>query len=553
MTTQAVPSQSWRSRVTGALAAPTDTFRRQQIWREYPLVRAFTLLIVLLVSLPLGYLVIRALGAGEGALAYLTSPSTLRVIGNSILLMVSVVASSTLIGVPFAWLTTRTDLPLRRFWLVLGLLTMVIPSYIGAMMYIAAFGPRGLLQGLLEPLGVTQLPSIYGFFGAWLAITLFSYPYVVLPVRTALLGLDPALEESARSLGLSRWRAFWRVSLPQLRPALGVGMLLTALYTLSDFGAVSLMRFDAFTHAIYLQYTSSFDRSRAAVLALVLVVLTVVLLVLERRMTHVQSRRNYRLGSGISRKLRTVALGKWKLPALVFCTLLVGVGVVAPVAVLSLWMINAIQVGLPLGEILQPTINSGWVSLLAALVVAVVSVPPALLAVRSRSRLDGWLVQLAYIGNALPGLVIALALVFFAANYLPALYQTMPVLILGYSARFLPLGIGATRSALTQINPRCEEAARSLGLRSWQVTLRVTAPLARAGILGGIALVFLNVMKELPTTLLLSPTGYNTLPTVVWSANNAAQRAQIGAPALVLIAVSSLSLVILLRQQRKGA
>lgn len=553
MTTQAVPSQTWRSRVTGALAAPTDSFRRQQIWREYPLVRAFTLLIVLLVSLPLGYLVIRALGAGEGALAYLTSPSTLRVIGNSILLMVAVVASATLIGVPFAWLTTRTDLPLRRFWLVLGLLTMVIPSYIGAMMYIAAFGPRGLLQGLLEPLGVTQLPSIYGFFGAWLAITLFSYPYVVLPVRTALLGLDPALEESARSLGLSRWRAFWRVTLPQLRPALGVGMLLTALYTLSDFGAVSLMRFDAFTHAIYLQYTSSFDRSRAAVLALVLVVLTVVLLVLERRMTHVQSRRNYRLGSGISRKLRTVALGRWKVPALVFCTLLVGVGVVAPVAVLSLWMINAIQVGLPLGEILQPTINSGWVSLLAALVVAVVSVPPALLAVRSRSRLDGWLVQLAYIGNALPGLVIALALVFFAANYLPALYQTMPVLILGYSARFLPLGIGATRSALTQINPRCEEAARSLGLRSWQVTLRVTAPLARAGILGGIALVFLNVMKELPTTLLLSPTGYNTLPTVVWSANNAAQRAQIGAPALVLIAVSSLSLVILLRQQRKGA
>lgn len=553
MTTQAVPSQTWRSRVTGALAAPTDSFRRQQIWREYPLVRAFTLLIVLLVSLPLGYLVIRALGAGEGALAYLTSPSTLRVIGNSILLMVAVVASATLIGVPFAWLTTRTDLPLRRLWLVLGLLTMVIPSYIGAMMYIAAFGPRGLLQGLLEPLGVTQLPSIYGFFGAWLAITLFSYPYVVLPVRTALLGLDPALEESARSLGLSRWRAFWRVTLPQLRPALGVGMLLTALYTLSDFGAVSLMRFDAFTHAIYLQYTSSFDRSRAAVLALVLVVLTVVLLVLERRMTHVQSRRNYRLGSGISRKLRTVALGRWKVPALVFCTLLVGVGVVAPVAVLSLWMINAIQVGLPLGEILQPTINSGWVSLLAALVVAVVSVPPALLAVRSRSRLDGWLVQLAYIGNALPGLVIALALVFFAANYLPALYQTMPVLILGYSARFLPLGIGATRSALTQINPRCEEAARSLGLRSWQVTLRVTAPLARAGILGGIALVFLNVMKELPTTLLLSPTGYNTLPTVVWSANNAAQRAQIGAPALVLIAVSSLSLVILLRQQRKGA
>lgn len=552
MATQAAASSGWRSRLNDALLAQTDALRRQQVWREHPLIRVFTVLIVLLVSLPLGYLILRAVGAGDSALAYLTSQSTLRVIGNSIILMIAVVISAALIGVPFAWLTTRTDLPLRRFWLVTGLLTMVIPSYIGAMMYIAAFGPRGLLQGILEPLGVTQLPSIYGFFGAWLAITLFSYPYVVLPVRTALLNLDPALEESARSLGLSRWRAFWRVTLPQLRPALGVGMLLTALYTLSDFGAVSLMRYDAFTHAIYLQYTSSFDRSRAAMLSLVLVALTVVLLVLERRMTHVQSRRNYRLGSGISRRLRRVALGRWKFPALLFCGALVGIGVFAPVAVLTLWMINALRIGLPVGEILQPTLNSGWVSLLSAGVVAVIAIPPALLAVRSRSRFDGWLVQLAYIGNALPGLVIALALVFFAANYLPALYQTMPVLILGYSVRFLPLGIGATRSALTQINPRCEEAARSLGLRSWQVTLRVTAPLARAGILGGIALVFLNVMKELPTTLLLSPTGYSTLPMVVWSANSAAMRAQIGAPALVLIAVSSLSLLLLLQQQRKG-
>src|SRR5690606_4635797 len=200
-------------------------------------------------------------GAGEAGLAYLLDGRTLKVISNSLLLTGAVVAAAALIGVPFAWLTARTDLPFRRFWLVAGLLTMVIPSYIGAMMYIAAFGPRGLLQSLLEPFGVQSLPSIYGFWGAWLSITLFTYPYVVLPVRAALLNMDPALDESARSLGMNRWKVFWRVTLPQLRPAMATGMLLTALYTLSDFGAVALMRYDAFTRVIYLQYTSSFDRN----------------------------------------------------------------------------------------------------------------------------------------------------------------------------------------------------------------------------------------------------------------------------------------------------
>ena len=510
--------------------------------------QVITALIVALVSLPLGYLVLRAVGAGQAGIDILFEARTLTVLFNSLVLAGSVVIGASVIGVPFAWLTARTDLPFRRFWLVGGLLTMVIPSYIGAMIYIAAFGPRGGLQGMLEPLGVTQLPSIYGFWGAFFAITLFTYPYVVLPVRAALMNMDPAQEESARSLGLNRWRVFIRVTLPQLRPALASGMLLAALYTLSDFGAVALMRYDSFTRVIYLQYTSSFDRNRAAVLSLVLVVVTVGLLVLERRAA--SKKRNYRVGVGSQRILPPVALGKWRLPALAFCAALVLIGVVTPVSVLVMWFVNGM--GDKSAELLQPVVNTVSVSGMTALVVGMLALPPALLAARSASRGNRLLVQFAYLGNVLPGLVVALALVFFAANYLPSLYQTLPVLILGYATRFLPLSISATSSALTQVNPRFEEVGRSLGLRSWQVMARIVVPLSRAGILGGMALVFLSVMKELPTTLLLSPTGFDTLPTEIWSAHAQVQLSRLGSPSLLLIAVSALSLLVILRQEQKS-
>ncbi len=500
--------------------------------------------VLAVVLLPLVYLGIRAAGAGADGLAYLLQARTLAVIGNSLLLAGAVVVSSVLIGVPFAWLTARTDLPLRRFWLVAGLLTLVIPSYIGAITYIAAFGPRGLLQQALVPFGVTSLPPIYGFFGAWLAITLFTYPYIVLPVRAALLNTDPALEECAHSLGLNRWATFRRVTLPQLRPALAAGGLLAALYALSDFGAVALMRFDAFTRVIYVQYTSSFDRSRAAILAVVLVLVTLVLLALSRRLTAAQ--RNYRIGTGAGRQPRPVKLGRWRVPALLFCALLVGVGTVVPVGVLASWVIGSPSVSLNWHG---AALNTVGASGLAALAVALAALPLAWLGARSSSRVGRWLCELSYLGNGLPGLVIALALVFFTANAVPALYQTLPVLVLGYATRFLPLSVGATRSALTQINPRLEEAGRSLGLRPWQVMVKITIPLARAGLLAGMALVFLSAMKELPTTLLLSPTGFETFAMQIWTAQKEVNFAQTAAPALVLVAVSAVSLALILKRE----
>lgn len=511
--------------------------------------QVITAAIITVVILPLIYLIARAIGAGEEGLRYLLDTRTLQVIWNSLALTGAVALSAVCIGLPFAWLTSRANLPLRRVWLIGGLLAMVIPSYLGAITYVAAFGPRGLLQQFLEPiLNIQRLPSIYGFFGAWLCITLFTFPFVVLPVRAALLSMDPGLEEAGRSMGLSRWRVFWRITLPQLRPALATGILLTSLYTLSDFGAVAAMRFNAFTHVIYLQYTSSFDRSRAAVLALVLIVITLVLIVMERRTAN--STRNYRIGNGAQRLLPPVDLGHWRIPALIFCVALLILSAVIPVGVLLHWLASSAS-GFSLSADTQQILaNTVGASGITAGLVGLAALPLGLLAARSTSRFNHWLIRLSYFGYVLPGIVVALAFVFFMANYLPAWYQTLPVLVLGYATRFLPLSVGATQSALTQINPRFEEVARSMGFRPWQVLLRITTPLARTGILAGVALVFLNAMKELPTTLLLSPTGFKTFATEIWTAHNEAKIAAIGVPGLMLMAVSAVSLFFLLRQEK---
>ncbi len=512
----------------------------------------FAAVTVSLSLLPLGYLLLRATQAGIDGMAFLFSERLISVLGNSLRLTAAVTFSTTALGVLVAWLTTRTDIPLRRLWLIGALLPLSIPSFIGAITIIALLGPRGILQQVLSPLGIDSLPSIYGFSGAWLVITLFTYPYVVLPVRAALLRLDPALEETARSLGHGRLSVFWRVTLPQLRPAIATGMLFTALYTLSDFGAVALLRYNAFTRAIFLQYTSSFDRNRAAILALALIALALILLAAERRIA--ASKHNYRAGgASAARSPHPVRLGKWRYPATLLLAMLIVLGVIAPLAVLTGWAIQAAQTGvLPLyGALLSPATNAATISALTAMLVSLAGIPLALLLNRGHSPAGQWLVRLAYLGNSLPGLVIALALVFFAANHLPGLYQTLPILVLGYGIRFLPLSIGATQSALTQVNPRYEEAGRSLGLSGWQVNLRVTLPLVRPGVLGGMALVFLNVMKELPMTLLLAPTGFKTLTTQIWSAQNEAYMSQIGIPALLLVITSATALSLILARDRR--
>lgn len=503
------------------------------------------------VLLPAVYLVMRALEGGPATLRLLLRAQTLRILINTIGLATAVTAASALLATALAWLISRTDLPWRRGWAVATALPLVIPSYVGAYLFAAAFGPRGLLQGALEALaGVSRLPEIYGFPGAFLVLTTLSYPYVLLPVRAALRRLDPALEESARSLGHNTWSTFLRVVLPQLRPAIVAGSLLVALYTMRDFGAVAIMRFNTFTRAIYVQYQSAFDRSTAAGLALVLILLTILLLALE-----ISTRP--RQGQRAAENPRTaptspISLGAWRWPALLLCATVVILSLALPASVLAYWLIRGFRAGAELAPIASAIGNSLLASALATLAAILAALPLAVLVTRYPQRLSHWLDRVSHLGFAMPGLVIALSLIFFGIRSAPVLYQTLPLLILAYVVLFLPQASGALRASLQQVPPHLEEAARSLGKPPLAVFLRVTAPLIRPGLLAAAALVFLTTMKELQATLLLSPLGFDTLATQVWSAVSEAFFARAAAPALMLILTSSIPMAyFVLRDERR--
>jgi iron(III) transport system permease protein len=498
------------------------------------------------VCLPLAYLVIRAAGGGAAAWETLTRPRTVSLVGETAALVAATTAAAVLVAVPLAWLVTRTDLPGRRVWVIAAALPLVIPSYVAALALLAAFGPRGLVQQLLEgPFGVERVPEVYGLGGGVLALTISTYPYVFLLTAVALRDVDPALEETARGLGRGRVATFLHVTLPLVRPSIGAGALLAALYALSDFGAVSLMQTDSLTRAIYVQYRSLFDRTPAAVLALVLVALTAVLLILELRLRG--RGRLARAGPGTARPAPPARLGRARWPALAFCAAVVALSLAAPLAVLGYWFSRAASAS-ELAEAAAAAGRSLLASGLAAALTVLAALPLALLVARHPTRWTNALERVGYGANALPGIVIALSLVFFAANYASPVYQTLALLLVAYGVRFYPQALAASHASLAAVSPRLEEAARALGRGPVATFASVTAPLAAPGLLAGGALVFLSAMKELPATLLLRPIGYETLATEIWTATTVGAYSRAAVPALFLVALSAPVVYLLLRR-----
>ena len=491
--------------------------------------------------LPLAYLAIVVGGDLDAARAAVWTDDAVALLLRSTALAAAVTVSAVLIAVPVAWLTVRTDLPGRRVWAVLAALPLVIPSYIGAYLMVSALGPSGLAQ---DALGVEQLPSIYGFPGAWLVLTAFTYPYVLLPVQAVLRGTDPSLEEAARGMGRSPASAFFTVVLPQLVPAIGAGGLLVALYVLSDFGAVSILRFDSFTSVIYTTYRSAFDREGAAALACLLVALTVIVLWLEGRSRGARGL-YHRAAPGAQRRAPAVPLGRWRWPALGFVSAVVGIALVLPVAVLLYWTTKSFAGEVEWDVVWSAAGNSLLAAAVAAGVAALCALPVALLSARHPGRYSRWLERASFAGHALPGIVVALALVFVGTRAWPALYQTLAMLVLAYVVLFLPQAIGATRAALLRIDPHVEEAARSLGRTPLGVLRTITAPLARSGVVAGALLVFLTAVKELPATLLLAPIGFDTLATEIFRTTESSFFERGAVPSLVLLAVSAIPLALL--------
>ncbi|MFB6184167.1 MAG: ABC transporter permease [Haloarculaceae archaeon] len=500
-----------------------------------------------LLVLPLGWLLVRVFGLGGRALALAVAPTTVQVLGRSVALVAVVTAGSVLLGVPLAVLTVQGDVPFRRFWTVVAALPLAVPSYLGAFAAVSAFGPRGALVDVLAPLGVERLPTIYGFGGAALVLTLYTYPYVFLTTRASLLSLDVSLVEAARTLDANRWDAFKRVTLPQITPGVAAGALLVALYTLSDFGTPNIMRVSVFTQFIFARY-NAFMREYAALLSLQLLGVTVVVLAIESRIGVDESGAyaSRSGGGGVD-----LDLGSWRYPALL---LPVAVGLVAialPVGVFGLWLLQS-GPGYAAGSMSFSWAygwNSVYVSLLAAGASILVALPIALRSAVSNSRLAALADRASYVGYATPGIVLAIALVAFSLDVLPVVYKTIPLLVFAYVVRFVPQAIGSIRTSTMQVDARLVEAARTLGRSRLTAFRSVTLPLIAPGIATGAALVFLTTMKELPATLLLRPLRFDTLVTYIWRVQEAGFYGQAAVPALVLVVASGLSMAVILTQE----
>ena len=484
--------------------------------------------------MPLVYLVIRA-GFGD-AWAVIARTATLGLVFRTLLLALTVGAGAIVVGVPMAWLVVRSDLPGRRIWAPLCCLPLAMPSFVAALALLGAFGPKGFLQQVLEPLGVDRLPDIRGLLGATIALVMATVPYVFLLSVAALRGIDPALEDAARGLGRGRFGAFVTVTLPQIRRAIVGGALIAGLYVISDLGAVSLMRYDTLTRAIFTRNQASFDRSAAAVLGLILVALTVLFLVLEHYARG--GKASYRSGPGSARRSRPVALGHFTAPALLLSSSVIAAFVVVPVAVLVYWFQRAARSGGEFDVPWQAAVNSLTLALASAVFVTAAAVPVAVLARRYQRPWTVGLERAAYSSNALPGVVVGLALVFFGARYVPVLYQTVPLLLLAYLVRYFAQALTGVDTALAAVSPRAEEAARGLGRAPLRVLTSVTIPMMRPGLISGATLVFLSVLKELPATLLLRPTGFDTLATRVWAKTDVGRYGQAAVPALMLLLIA---------------
>lgn len=470
---------------------------------------------------PLAYLLVRVVDAGPVKVwSALVRMRTLETAVTSVALAATVILLCVAIGVPVAWALARMKVPWAAAWTVLLALPLAIPSYVAAYAWLAEF------------------PGMSGFWAAALVLTLVSMPYVIIPTTVAFRNCDAGLEEVARTLGRGPWGTFWSASMPQAWPATAAGALLVGLYVLSDFGAVALFRVDAFTRVIYASYRGSFDRTTAAVLAVVLVALALLLILAERRVRGRTSR--WRVGSGTSRRAAVLVLTRLQTLAVIAgLSVVVIAAIVIPVVSLVRRLIEGSRRPLDWGELAQATLNTFGVSTLGAIAVVLLALPIGVLAARSRARSVRVLEALSYTGHALPGVVVGLSLVYFTLLVVPGIYQSLAALVLAYVILFLPKSIGAWRTSVAAVPPALEQTARTLGrspLAAWSsTTLRLVTPMVAAGGL----LVCLTAMKELPATLMLRPTGFDTLATELWSRTEIAAYGASAPYALALIVLAA--------------
>jgi iron(III) transport system permease protein len=493
--------------------------------------------VALLFAAPFAYLLVRNVTFASEVVDVLAGGAAVDPLRNTLVLAVAVSLSAALLGTTIAWLAIRTDVPARRVLTVAAPLPLVFPSFVGAAALQAAVAPNGMLEELVPALA-GRLPRFDGFVGAWLVLTLFTYPYVYLPVAARLAGMPRSLEESARVLGRRPIAVFRTVVMPQASSAIWAGALLVFLYTVSDYGAVAALRYNTLTVEIF--SSGIYNEPKAAGLGLVLAVVALAVVIAERA----AASRRPAVETARGRAGLLVPLGRWRWPAFGFVVVVLTNALFGPLSVLGYWAWRGLtRTGQadPAAELIVPTLNTTALGLGTAVITVAIVLPLAYLTVRHRSRVGSVSNALVVGGFALPGLVIALALVRWVLDVplLGGLYQTLVILVAAYVIHFGSQAMRAAQVATSTVPARLDDAARMLGAGRWRRLRTVELPIMLPGLIAGGGLVLLSTMKELPATLLLRPTSVDTLAVHIWSAREAARWADTGLASIVLVALSA--------------
>src|ERR1700691_4794240 len=477
--------------------------------------------VALVLVAPLAFLLFEAHGAGTSTILHLIFRSlTAKLLWNTVRLTVVVTVLCAVIGTATAWFIERTDLPGRRVWAVLVVVPLAIPDFV------VSFGWASLST------------SVEGFRGAVLVMTLAVYPRVSLRVAAGFRNADPGQEEVARSLGMGRLRTFWRVTLGQARTAILGGCLLVTLMLLAEYGAFEILGYQTFTTEIFTEFNVSFNVPTASALSLVLVLLSLVVLSGEG-LARGRGRLS-RSGPLAQRAARPHRLGRARLPVLVGFAVLVGLALGVPIGSSLYWMLRGGRAFLSGVSLLNATWHTALYSGIAAALATAMALPVALLAIRHDGRVHRLLERSTYLVLAIPGLVIALALSYFTERYADGfLYQSAPLLVIAYAILFFPLALVGVRASIAQAPVGLEEIGRSLGRGRVSVLLRVTLPLVSPGLAAAFCLVFLSAITELTATLILIPTGVQTLSTQFWAYQQNLSYGQAAPFALAIIAIAA--------------
>jgi iron(III) transport system permease protein len=497
---------------------------------------AFTLVVAALVTGPLLGLPLSFVLAPGGLSEF--SGFVPEAVAATALLLIGVGVGVLVLGTGLAALVSFCDFP-GRGWIEWALvLPLAMPGYVFT----------------LFALGL-ELPGIRSAFGAVCVFTLVLYPYVYLLARAAFLAQSRTLLEAARGLGLGRGAAILRVALPLARPAILGGTALALMEALADFGTVNLLGVRTFTDAIYRVWFTALDRDAAMQLATLLVSVTLTLLVLER-LARGRARHAVHAASGdVVRPVRLRPAAAFA--AVVGSLCLLGFVVAAPLVQLGLWSVDSLSDGLVAPEFATAARNSVLLAAIAAVTVPIVAVLLGYGVRASRSTLAAGAARTATIGYGLPGSVVAVAVIVplawldrrldSVAGTGLLLTGTVIGLLFAYLVRFLALAWGSVEASLTRIPRRLDEAARGLGADRLDVLARVHVPMMRAGLATAALLVFVEVMKELPATLLLRPTGGDTLAIAVWQATAESLFETAALPALLIVLVGLLPVAAMIR------